>query len=130
MRPTFYCGRPVTQPYQLFQPVGFVQRRIANGEADEVRTDSRALSVAGLRRTASCSNSPEAQADECSERPATEGNSGTGAAIALTVLFGPIGLIQHGSNLEFKNGAARKAYAGEDVCLVSVEYIPQDAGED
>ena len=23
MKPTFYCVRPVTQPYQLFQHVGF-----------------------------------------------------------------------------------------------------------
>jgi len=46
-----------------------------------------------------------------------EGQSGTGAAVALTVLFGPIGLIKHGSNIDIKKGTPLKVYAGEDAPL-------------
>jgi hypothetical protein len=46
-----------------------------------------------------------------------EGNSGTGAAVALTVLFGPIGLIKHGSNIDIKKGTPLKVYVGEDIKL-------------
>jgi hypothetical protein len=70
------------------------------------------------------------KAYECSQQPAKEGNSGTGAAIGLTVLFGPIGLIKHGSNIDIAKGTAQKAYAGEDASLVPVVYSPQDLGED
>lgn len=33
------------------------------------------------------------------------GNDATGSTVALTVLFGPIGLLKHGSNAEMKEGA-------------------------
>ncbi len=46
-----------------------------------------------------------------------EGNSGTGAAVALTVLFGPIGLIKHGSNIDIKKGTAMKVYVADDIIL-------------
>jgi hypothetical protein len=46
-----------------------------------------------------------------------EGQSGTGTAVALTVLFGPIGLIKHGSNIDIKKGTPLKVYAGEDAPL-------------
>lgn len=47
-----------------------------------------------------------------------EGESGTTATVALTVLFGPIGLIKHGKNIEIKKGTALKAYVGDDVSLL------------
>lgn len=46
-----------------------------------------------------------------------EGNSGTSGAIVLTVLFGPIGLIKHGHNIDIKEGTALTAYAAEEVPL-------------
>ncbi|MGA2654285.1 MAG: hypothetical protein ABSF28_27510 [Terracidiphilus sp.] len=46
-----------------------------------------------------------------------EGDSGTGAAVALTVLFGPIGLIKHGSNIDIKKGTAMKVYVADDIGL-------------
>jgi hypothetical protein len=46
-----------------------------------------------------------------------EGESGTGAAVALTVLFGPIGLIKHGKNIDIKKGTALKAYVEDDINL-------------
>jgi glucose/arabinose dehydrogenase len=46
-----------------------------------------------------------------------EGASGTGSAVALTVLFGPIGLIKHGHNVDIKKGTALKAYIADDVNL-------------
>ncbi len=38
----------------------------------------------------------------------------TGTAVALTVLFGPIGLIKHGKNVEVKQGTALLAYVDQD----------------
>ncbi len=49
-----------------------------------------------------------------------EGESGTTSTVVLTVLFGPIGLIKHGKNVEIKTGQALHAYLGEDVALASV----------
>lgn len=46
-----------------------------------------------------------------------EGESGTTATVALTVLFGPIGLIKHGKNIDIKKGTALKAYVSDDVNL-------------
>jgi hypothetical protein len=46
-----------------------------------------------------------------------EGQSGTGSAVALTVLFGPIGLIKHGKNVEIKKGTALKVFVADDVNL-------------
>jgi hypothetical protein len=47
-----------------------------------------------------------------------EGQSGTTGAIVLTVLFGPIGLIKHGKNIDIKQGSALTAYVADDITLV------------
>jgi len=49
-----------------------------------------------------------------------EGQSGTTGAIVLTVLFGPIGLIKHGKNVEIKQGQSLHAYVADDVALPPV----------
>jgi hypothetical protein len=46
-----------------------------------------------------------------------EGESGTTGAIVLTVLFGPIGLIKHGQNIDIKKGTAMKVYVADDTNL-------------
>lgn len=47
-----------------------------------------------------------------------EGESGQTSAIVLTVLFGPIGLIKHGHDIDIKKGSALKVYVGDDISLV------------
>jgi biopolymer transport protein ExbD len=47
-----------------------------------------------------------------------EGESGTTSAVVLTVLFGPIGLIKHGKNVEIKQGQALHAFVGDDIAVV------------
>jgi hypothetical protein len=47
-----------------------------------------------------------------------EGESGTTGAVVLTVLFGPIGLIKHGKNVEIKDGSALHAFVSDDVALI------------
>jgi hypothetical protein len=49
-----------------------------------------------------------------------EGESGQTSAIVLTVLFGPIGLIKHGHDIDIKKGSALKVYVGDDISLVPV----------
>lgn len=49
-----------------------------------------------------------------------QGESGVGATVALTVLFGPIGLIKHGKNVEIKEGQSLHAFVGDDIALVSM----------
>ena len=49
-----------------------------------------------------------------------EGESGTTGAVVLTVLFGPIGLIKHGKNIEIKKGTALKVYVSDDITLLPV----------
>ena len=46
-----------------------------------------------------------------------EGESKTGATVALTVLFGPIGLIKHGKNVDIPAGTPMTAYVGQDIWL-------------
>jgi hypothetical protein len=46
-----------------------------------------------------------------------EGQNGTTATVALTVLFGPIGLIKHGKNIDIQKGTSLKAYVGDDISL-------------
>jgi hypothetical protein len=46
-----------------------------------------------------------------------EGESGQTSAIVLTVLFGPIGLIKHGHDIDIKKGTALKVYIGDDISL-------------
>ncbi len=43
-----------------------------------------------------------------------EGEGKVGTAVALTVLFGPIGLIKHGKNVEIKEGTPLLAYTDEN----------------
>ena len=43
-----------------------------------------------------------------------EGQGKEGTAVALTVLFGPIGLIKHGKNVEIKEGTPLLAYTDEN----------------
>ena len=50
---------------------------------------------------------------------AKEGASGTTGAVVLTVLFGPIGLIKHGKNIDIKKGSALTAYVADDITLPS-----------
>jgi hypothetical protein len=47
-----------------------------------------------------------------------EGQGKEGTAVALTVLFGPIGLIKHGKNVEVKAGTPLTAYVDDDVALI------------
>jgi hypothetical protein len=49
-----------------------------------------------------------------------EGDSKTGAAVALTVLFGPIGLIKHGKNVEIPAGSPLTAYVDQDIWLTPI----------
>jgi hypothetical protein len=46
-----------------------------------------------------------------------EGDSKTGATVALTVLFGPIGLIKHGKDVDIPVGTPLKAYVDQDIWL-------------
>jgi hypothetical protein len=50
-----------------------------------------------------------------------EGDSKVGTAVVLTVLFGPIGLIKHGKNVEVKQGTPLGAYVADDVDLPPVD---------
>jgi hypothetical protein len=43
-----------------------------------------------------------------------EGEGKEGATVALTVLFGPIGLIKHGKNVEIKQGTPLTVYTDEN----------------
>jgi hypothetical protein len=46
-----------------------------------------------------------------------EGESGVTGTVVLTVLFGPIGLIKHGKNVEIKQGQALHAFVADDISL-------------
>ena len=46
-----------------------------------------------------------------------EGEGKEGTAVALTVLFGPLGLIKHGKNVEIKAGTPLAAYVDQDAAL-------------
>jgi hypothetical protein len=50
-----------------------------------------------------------------------EGDSKTGATVALTVLFGPIGLIKHGKNVDIPAGTALTAYVDQDIWLAPID---------
>jgi hypothetical protein len=49
-----------------------------------------------------------------------EGDSKTGAAVALTVVFGPIGLIKHGKNVQIPAGTSLTAYVDQDIWLAPI----------
>jgi len=46
-----------------------------------------------------------------------EGEGKVGTAVALTVLFGPIGLIKHGKNVEVKEGTPLAAFVDQDFAV-------------
>ena len=46
-----------------------------------------------------------------------EGDSKVGTAVALTVLFGPVGLIKHGKNIDIAAGTPFTAYVADDISL-------------
>jgi len=46
-----------------------------------------------------------------------EGEGKEGTTVALVVLFGPIGLIKHGKNVEIKAGTSLVAYVDQDVAI-------------
>ncbi len=50
-----------------------------------------------------------------------EGQGKEGTAVALTVLFGPIGLIKHGKNVDVKAGTPLLAYVDQDTPLEPVK---------
>jgi hypothetical protein len=50
-----------------------------------------------------------------------EGESKTGATVALTVLFGPIGLIKHGKEVDMPAGTPLVAYVDQDIWLPPVK---------
>jgi hypothetical protein len=49
-----------------------------------------------------------------------QGKGKEGTAVALTVLFGPIGLIKHGRNAEFKEATPLVAYVDQDTELAAL----------
>jgi hypothetical protein len=49
-----------------------------------------------------------------------EGDSKVGATVALTVLFGPIGLIKHGKNIDIPAGTPLVAFVQHDIWLPPV----------
>ena len=59
-------------------------------------------------------------AQDISSKTAADGESGTTGAIVLTVLFGPIGLIKHGKDIDVKQGTALKVYVSDDIALPPV----------
>jgi hypothetical protein len=46
-----------------------------------------------------------------------EGDSKVGATVALTVIFGPIGLIKHGKNIDIPAGTPLVAFVQQDIWL-------------
>jgi hypothetical protein len=54
-----------------------------------------------------------------------EGEGKVGATVALTVLFGPIGLIKHGKNVEIKQGTPLLVYTDENYEVPAPKAAPQ-----
>jgi hypothetical protein len=52
-----------------------------------------------------------------------EGDGAMGATVALTVLFGPLGLLKHGHDVEIKRGQTLTAYVDDD-CTVDAPLSP------
>jgi hypothetical protein len=50
-----------------------------------------------------------------------EGEDRVGATVALTVLFGPIGMIKRGKNVEIAAGTPLTAYVDQDIWLAPVK---------
>ena len=49
-----------------------------------------------------------------------EGESGVTGTVVLTVLFGPLGLIKHGKNVDIKQGQPLHAFVADDISLPPV----------
>ena len=49
-----------------------------------------------------------------------QGEDKTGAAIALTVLLGPIGFFKHGKDIDVKSGTPLSAFVADDIPLPAV----------
>jgi hypothetical protein len=56
-----------------------------------------------------------------------EGESGTTSMVVLTVLFGPIGLIKHGKDVEIKEGQALHAFVGDDIAILPIAPVAAPA---
>jgi len=54
-----------------------------------------------------------------------EGDSKVGTAVALTVLFGPVGLIKHGKNIDIAEGTPFKAFVSDDVSLPPLQQTAE-----
>ena len=50
-----------------------------------------------------------------------EGEGKVGTTVALTVLFGPIGLIKHGKNVDIPGGTPLVAYVDQDIWLAAAK---------
>jgi hypothetical protein len=50
-----------------------------------------------------------------------QGKGKEGAAVALTIVFGPVGLIKHGKNAEFKAGTPLVGYVDEGIDLPALD---------
>ena len=57
-----------------------------------------------------------------------EGKSSVGATVALTVLFGPLGLLKHGHDMEIKTGQTLTAFVDQDA-EVSLPLPPPPKAE-
>ena len=51
-----------------------------------------------------------------------EGDDKVGATVALTVIFGPIGLIKHGKNIDIPEGTPLGGFVGDDINLPPVPH--------
>jgi len=60
---------------------------------------------------------PMLEDEDAVRQEGKEGESGTTGAVVLTVLFGPIGLIKHGKNIDIKQGTSLKAFVSDDTPL-------------
>lgn len=58
-----------------------------------------------------------------------EGEGAMGATVALTLLFGPLGLLKHGHDVEIKRGQTLTAYVDQD-CTVDAPFSPPPAEVD
>jgi hypothetical protein len=56
------------------------------------------------------------------------GSDAEGATVTLVVLFGPLGLLKHGHDMEIPKGQAIKAYVDQDVDLPLPIAAPVPAG--
>jgi hypothetical protein len=50
-----------------------------------------------------------------------QGKGKEGTAVVLTIVFGPVGLIKHGKNAEFKPGTTLVAYVDQGIELPALD---------